>query len=505
MSTGDDAPDARSSDPASHAQDNRGMGRRAARGAFVTLGGQGIRIVLQVGGVVVLARLLSPSDYGLIAMVTAVTGIGELFRDFGLSAAAIQAKSLSVAQRTNLFWLNSGIGALLCALTASLAVPISHLYDEPDLVPVVHALAFTFLFNGMATQFRADLSRRMEFTRLAAVDVISAVVALTVAIGMALAGAGFWALVAQQLTAALVLLVSVAVLAPWRPGMPRRHVPMRGLLSFGWNLLATQLVGYAGNNVDSLTIGVRFGAVDLGLYNRAYQLLMSTLSQLRAPTTTVALPVLARLQDDPVRFADFVRRGQLALAYGLVAALAFVAAAAEPLTDLLLGPQWLAATPLIRFLAIAGAFQTLAYVGYWVYLARGLTAVLLRYTLVSSAIKIVCVVVGSTWGVVGVAAGFALAPALSWPLSLWWLSRHAPVQLGTLIGGALRTLATFATCGAAAYLVSAAVDPSSPWIAVGIQAVVYVGLLAGVCAVVPALRRDVRDVVVAVRLATRRG
>lgn len=504
MSTGNGGTDALT-DGVPLGQHGGGMGQRAARGAFVTLGGQAVRILLQVGGVVVLARLLSPSDYGLVAMVTAVTGIGELFRDFGLSAAAIQAKTLSVAQRSNLFWLNSGIGLVLCVLTASLAIPISRLYDEPDLVPVVHALAFTFLFNGMATQFRADLTRRMEFARLAAVDVVGAVVALGVAIGMALAGAGFWALVGQQLTAALVLLICVCILAPWRPGLPRRHVPMRGLLSFGWNLLATQLVGYASNNVDSLTIGVRFGPLELGLYNRAYQLLMSTLSQLRAPTTTVALPVLSRLRTDPVRFADFVRRGQLALAYGLVAGLAFVAAAAEPLTALLLGPQWLEATPLIRFLAIAGMFQTLAYVGYWVYLAKGLTAVLLRYTLVSAAIKIVCVVVGSNWGVVGVAAGFALAPALSWPLSLWWLSRHGAIQLWTLIGGGARTLVTFVTCGIAAYLVAASVDPSSPWATLGIEAGVYGGLLALVCAVLPPLRRDVRDVLVAVRLATRRA
>ena len=505
MSPADPGPESVDDRPAEYGQDVHGMGRRAARGAAITIGGQATRIVLQVGGVVVLARLLSPTDYGLIAMVTAITGIGELFRDFGLSSAAIQAKTLSVAQRSNLFWLNSAIGLLLCVLTASLAVPISHLYGQPDLVPVVHALALTFLFNGMATQFRADLTRRMAFTRLAVIDVASSAVALVAAIAMALAGAGYWALVGQQLTTALVLLIGVLIVAPWRPGLPRRGVPMRGLLSFGWNLLATQLVGYASNNVDSLTIGIRFGAVQLGLYNRAYQLLMSTLSQLRAPTTTVALPILSRLRDDPVRFAEFVRRGQLALAYGLVAGLAFVAAAAEPLTAILLGDQWLSATPLIRLLAIAGMFQTLAYVGYWVYLARGLTGVLLRYTIVSAIIKIICVVGGSHWGTVGVAAGFALAPALSWPLSLWWLSRHSPVQLWTLIGGALRTLAAFGISGVAAYLAADALDPASSWATLGIEAAVYVLLLGTACLVIPSLRRDVRDVSFAVKLAMHRA
>ncbi|WP_051681841.1 lipopolysaccharide biosynthesis protein [Cellulomonas sp. HZM] len=480
------------------------MGRRAARGAFVTLWGQGSRILLQVGGVVVLARLLSPADYGLVAMVTAVTGVGELFRDFGLSAAAVQARSLSLAQRTNLLWLNTAIGLLLTCVVAALAVPIAAIYHEPRLRAIVPVLALTFLLNGMATQYRADLTRRMRFARLAVVDVSGSCVALVVAIALALAGAGYWALVAQQITTSVVLLVGAALAAGWFPGLPHRGVPMRGLLSFGWNLLATQLVGYAGNNVDSLTIGVRFGPTALGTYNRAYQLLLSTLSQLRAPTTVVALPILSRLRDDPPRFAEFVRRGQLALAYSLVAGLALVATAATPLTAILLGDQWTQAVPLLRLLAVAGMFHTVAYVGYWVYLAYGLTGTLLRYQLVATCITIVCVVGGSHWGVTGVAAGFALAPALSWPLSLWWLSRHAAVRLDDLLAGAGRTLGAFAVCGAAAWWAADALGVSSAWAQLGLETGMFVGLLGLGCVLVPWLRRDVRDVAMVVRIARSR-
>jgi len=486
--------------------DTHDLGRRAARGAFVTLGAQAVRIVLQVGGVVVLARLLSPREYGLIAMVTAVTGVGELFRDFGLSSAAIQARSLSRAQRTNLFWLNSAIGLGLSLLTFTLAVPIARLYGQPLLVSVVQALAVTFALNGMATQLRADLTRRMRFARLAVIDITAAVVALSVAVVLAVAGAGYWALVAQQVTTSLVLLVGAAVAAGWLPGLPQRGVPMRHLLSFGWSLLATQLVTYTSNNVDSLTIGVRFGATSLGLYNRAWQLLMSTLSQLRAPTTTVALPILSRLREQPERFADFVRRGQLALGYSLVAGLAVVATTAEPLTEILLGPQWTGATQLLRLLAVAGAFQTLAYVGYWVYLATGATSTLLRYTLVSAVIKIVCVVVGSTWGVVGVAAGFALAPALSWPLSLWWVGRQAPIHARGLVVGGLRVVGFLAGASAAAWLVGQTVpDASSPWTVLVVELGVWLVLVAAAAAVVPVLRRDVRDVLAVVTAARRRS
>lgn len=480
-----------------------GLGRRTARGAMVTLGGQAIRMTIQIGGVVVLAHMLSPHDYGLLAMVLTVVGVGDLFRDFGLSSAAIQATTLSRHQRDNLFWLNTAIGAVLMLATFLAAPLLANLYGEPDLVGIARLLSVTFLLNGLATQYRAGLTRHMQFAKLAAIDIAGPAVALVAAVLLALNGVGYEALVVQQLTTAAVLLAGAVVAGRWLPGLPRRHVPMRGLLKFGWNLLGTQLVGYASNNVDSLVIGVRFGSVSLGLYNRAFSLLMQPLTQLRAPTTTVALPVLSRLRGEPERFGEFVRRGQLALAYTLVAGLSLVIAAAEPLTDILLGPQWTGVIPLIRLLAAAGMFQTLAYVGYWVYLATGLTGVLLRYTFVSAAIRITCVVVGSTWGVVGVAAGYAVAPMLAWPLSLWWLSRHTPVPLAALLRGALRTLAAFGACAGVGWYVSTLVDGS--WVALVSAVGASLAFFALVWLVVPVIRRDVREVADVVTLARSGG
>ena len=211
---------------------------------------------------------------------------------------------------------------------------------------------------------------------------------------------------------------------------------MRGLYVFGGSLLGSQLIGYLANNVDALTIGHRFGATPLGYYNRAFQLLMNPLNQVRAPSTTVALPVLSRASDTPVRFNSIVRNGQLVLGYPIAVALALLVGVAEPTVTIVLGPQWEQVPPILRLLAVAGIFQTLAYVGYWVYLARGLTRQLLQYTLMSAAIRIVCVIGGSVWGVVGVAAGYALAPALAWPLSLWWLNRSTTLDVATLYRGA---------------------------------------------------------------------
>jgi PST family polysaccharide transporter len=477
-----------------------GLAGRAARGALSTGVGLAARMTLQLASVVVLSRLLSPGDYGLVAMVVAIIGIGDTLRDFGLSSAAIQSPDLSRGQRANLFWTNTaiGLGLGLVALAGSGAV--AAFYDEPALTAVTQALAVTFLLNGMMTQYRAGLIRDMRFRTVAAVDVAAPAAALATAVALAAAGAGYWALVAQQVVQAAVGLVAVAVAGRWLPGRYDRSAPMRSLYRFGGHLLASQLVGYLANNVDSLTIGHRFGAHPLGVYNRAFQLLMNPLNQVRAPSTTVALPVLSRAAGTP-QFDEIVRTGQLVLAYPVTIGLAVVAGTADPLVAVLLGPAWQEVPPVLRLLAVAGIFQTLSYVGYWVYLSRGLTRELLHYSFASAAIRITCVLVGSTWGVVGVAAGYALAPLLAWPLSLWWLGRTAGLPVRPLYLGAGRVLLAGAAAGAAA--AAAAVAPVTPWLQV-VAGAAAAALACGAALVLPAVRRDLHELRRAARSALRR-
>lgn len=467
------------------------------------MAGQGSRIVLQVVSVTVLARLLTPGDYGLVAMVLVIVGVGEIFRDFGLSSSAVQATTLSRAERDNLLWLNTGIGVVLGGLVFGGADLIANLYDRPELADVARGLSLTFLLNGIATQYRADLLRRLRFGALAVVDVVSPVTGLAVATTLAATGWGYWALVAQSVTHSATILVGVMVAARWLPGRPSRAGSIKHHIAFGGRLVGTQLIGYTSNNVDTLLIGLRFGAGPLGLYNRAFQLVMTPLAQLRAPTTTVALPVLSRLQEDLERSSDFLRRGQLALGYTLIAGLALAVGAAEPLVDVLLGPRWTEVTPILRLLATAGAFQTLAYVGYWVYLSRGLTKALLRYTLMASTLKVLCVATGSLWGVVGVATGYAVAHLLEWPLSLWWLSRRTVLPVRDLVLGALRITAVAAAGALAAALAAQGLNATP-------AVVRLVGsLLCGVLAhsagalLVPAVRRDWATVLDTARAARR--
>jgi len=476
------------------------LGRRAARGAAITIGAQAARILIQVVSVVALARLLTPHDYGLVAMVVAVIGIGEIFRDFGLSSAAIQAPTLSRGQRDNLFWINSGIGLALAAAVFAGSGLLALVYDRDELVAIGHVLSLTFLLTGLTTQYRAGLVRDLRFVSLARADVAAPAVALVVSIGAALLGWGYWALVAGQLAQALVQLVMLAVAGRWLPGLPKRGEPMRGFVRFGWNLVASQLVGYLGNNLDSVIIGRLFGATSLGIYNRAFQLLMTPLGQIRSPLTTVALPVLSRLSADDRRFGDYVARGQLALGYTLVAGLGIAVSASEPITRLFLGEQWTGVAPILRLLAVAGIFQTLAFVGYWVYVARGLTGDLFRYSLVSAAIKVACIVGGSFFGVVGIAAGYAIAPAISWPISLWWLSSRTTIPTRRLYAGALRILALVMVAAATSSVCAYSAAAWGPVAALGAAALCTVAVYAGAAWLVPPVRRDVARVLEMVRM-----
>lgn len=472
-----------------------GFGRRAVRGATITVVGQVGRVLVQTLSVVVLARLLSPNDYGLFAMVMAVAGIAEIFRDFGLSQAAVQAKTLSDGQRDVLFWINSGIGAVLAALVFGGAWLIAGFFRHPELVPLIQGLSVIFLLNGIATQFRAGLTRSLRFMALVVIDFVSTLAGLATAIGLAFAGFGVWSLVFQIMVQSLVILIASAACCHWRPGWPRRGTEIRGLLRFGWHMVATQMVTYVGNNADTVTIGLVFGAAPLGTYNRPYQLVMNVANQLRAPISNVAIPVMSRLQDSGYRYWEFARVGQLALGYTLVAALALATGAAVPITELLLGHAWLDSAPILSMLSAAAIFQTLGYFGYWIYVSKGITKALFNFNLVSVAVKVSFLVGGAFWGVNGVAAGYLLSTLLNWPLSLLWIARSVEnVPIRVFVVGFLRMSALAALGAGGAFLATLWTAQQGAWAqtfaALGMVVFVY-----GVSLVVPAVRRDVADLV----------
>lgn len=479
------------------------LARTAARGALATLSAQGIRVVLQLLSVVVLARLLTPHDYGLIAVVLVLVGLGELLRDFGLTAASIQAPELSRGQRDTLFWINAGIGLVLAGLLLAAAAPLAALTGEPAMGPIAQWLSLALVLSGLATQHRASLMRDLRLSALAVIDVASAAIALAAAIAFAALEGSYWALVLQQLVAAGVMLVGVVAAGRWIPRPPSRRHDVRALVGFGGRLVAAGLVQYAAKQVDTVLVSARFGTAAVGLYDRAQHVVLTPLAQVRSPLQSVALPVLARVQRDQPRFEAYVTAAQLALGYLIGLPIAMLAGLAEPIVAIMLGDRWMPAAPLLRMFAIAGLLSTLSFVGYWVYLARGLGAELLRYTLVTSALRIASIAIGACFGLVGVAVAIAVHAAIAWPISIGWLSRITPMPTRRLYGGAGRVLLVAALGGLAAWAVGTAAVDTGAWAQAGL------GVLAGIVPAAAALslaayRRDARSLAGFVRLMARR-
>ncbi|GCB53939.1 oligosaccharide flippase family protein [Rhodococcus erythropolis] len=416
---------------------------KAARGGGVTLAFQAVKFIVQTASLILLARLLTPEDFGIVAMVVAITGAADLIRDFGLSLAAVQAKQLSDAERTNLFWANTGIGFVCCVVVSAAAPLIVWIYDKPELLPIVFAVAGVFIVSGAATQFRAELMRSLRFTALSTTDVLANAIGVGTAVVLALSGAGYWAIVAQLIMVAVATLFLSAVICRWRPGLPRRGVSIKRFFRFGGGLLGTQLLGYATKNIDSIAIGAMYGPTTLGLYNRAYQLLMTPLNQINAPLTNVALPILSKVQDNPVIYGRYLARAQLIGGYFTASVLAVSAGVAEPLITVAFGEQWPAVAPIFALLAIGGVFRSVAQICYWVYLSHGLTGAQLRLYLFLRPAVIVITLAGLPWGAVGVAAASSIGFLVDWLVTLWHVHRVAGVDSMMLLRNSLRAILLF--------------------------------------------------------------
>jgi O-antigen/teichoic acid export membrane protein len=402
-----------------HLQDD--LKGRSVRGGVVALSSQGAQFLIQSVATVVLARLLTPADFGLVAMVTAVTGLAQAFADLGLSEATIQRKEITHNQVSALFWINVVIGLGLTLITALLAPAFAWFYREPRLVEVALMLSVTFLISGLRVQPDALLKRQMRFASLAIRDVVSYAVAVPFAIIMAMRGYGYWALVAIPLSLNMVQMTLAWMMVNWRPSLPRRDPEVRSMVVFGSSVAASYLTITLNRSADNILIGWYWGAAPLGLYSRAYNLLMLPIRQLTAPASSVAIPAFSRIQDDPDRFARYYL-GALGLVVWISAPIfGFLFVAAEPVIVLILGSQWREAAPVFQFLAISALGQLLLESTIWLLISRGESRRLLKLLLIVSPVIVASFVIGLPFGIKWVALSFSLVLTMSLP----WILKYA--------------------------------------------------------------------------------
>ncbi|GAB3603828.1 lipopolysaccharide biosynthesis protein [Microbacterium aureliae] len=470
------------------------LGGAAARGGAITFAGQIVRFGVQIASTVVLARLLTPADVGTFAMVFALLGVASVLGDFGLSLAAIQARSISHAQRSNLFWTNAAIGSLVMVAVLILAPYLTVLYDTPGITLLAQWLSASFLINSIAAQFRAEATRQLRFKWLAAADIVAVGVGLIAAIAVALSNGGYWALVVQQLAISATSLMMLVVAANWLPSFPRRAAGMTQLYRFGANTLGVQLLNYLTANVDSVLIGRYWGASQLGFYDRAYQIFKLPLQQIGAPMSRVAIPVLSRLQDDDAQYERFVLRAQVILSYTFAGAFIFLATAAGPLIDIILGPKWEPAKEIFAVLAIGGVFQGISYLYYWIFVSRSLTAIQFRWTVISRVFMVGAMAVGLQWGPTGVAAGGTMGLAVNWLILTAFPLRHARVSRAAILKISIRPIIVWTPVAlVCTILTKTALGPLGATEALLITIALF-GINAAIACVIPRVRQDFREI-----------
>jgi O-antigen/teichoic acid export membrane protein len=398
--------------------------QRTIRSGLAKLCSQAADFVLRITSLIIMAHLLEPKDFGLVAMVTAVTGLYGLFTSAGLSAATIQAPTISNEQLSTLFWINIAVGtalALLCILTAPILV---RFYHEPRLFWVTVAVAIGFIVNAATVQHSAILQRHLRYVALAVIETLSQLVGFTVGITMALNGFGYWALVGAAVATPAAFLICVWVVAQWIPGMPRRNVEIGSMLRFGGTLTLNSVVVYTAYNLEKVLLGRFWGADILGLYGRAYQLVNVPTENLNSAIGGVTFSALSRLQNDPARFKNYFLKS-----YALVNSLTlpitlFSALFGDLIISVCLGPKWAEAAPIFRLLAptvmVFGIINPLG----WLLLALGLYGRSFRIALVLAPVVITAYLIGLPYGPTGVALAYSTAMAL-WlvPHVLWCLHK----------------------------------------------------------------------------------
>jgi len=401
--------------------------QRTIRGGIAKVSAQATTFLLRVGSLMVLARLLDPKDFGLVGMVTAAIGMLNLFRDFGLSTAAVQRSAVTDEQISTLFWINMLVGVMLALVSVAIAPLLAAFYHQPSLVWVTSILAAGFVFNAAGVQHSTLLQREMRFTTLSLIDIVSQVVSTAVGIGMALKGYGYWALVAMALLAPLTGTICLWLSTSWIPGKPRGRVGIRSMLSFGGMVTLDGLVMYVAYNLEKVLLGRYWGAAAIGIYGRAYQLSNIPTDNLNSSVGGVAFSALSRLQDEPHRFKRFFLKSySLVLALTLPITIVCALFAGDAVT-VLLGPKWKEAVPIFRLLAPTILCFAMINPFSWLLFSLGLVTRSLKIALVIAPLVISGYLIGLPYGPKGVALGYSVA------MTLWILPNIAWCIRGTEI------------------------------------------------------------------------
>lgn len=403
--------------------------KRAISGGSVSISSQFIKLLVQFGTVAILGRLLTPHDFGLVAMVATITGFIAVFRDLGLSQASIQNENVTHNQVSNLFWVNVWFGVGFALVVAALSPLVGIFFNEKDLVAITIVSSLSLVIGGLSVQHQSLLRRALRFNVLALIDVVSRVLGSLIAIVWAYYTRNYWSLVCLQMLVDLIYCIGVWVACNWRPGAFKRNSGTKGMLIFGRNMTHYGIVNYFARNSDNLIVGKVGGPVPLGYYSRAYTLMLLPISQLVAPLTGVMVPVLSRLQNDDEQYKKsylFCVEVLALLSFPLVSLMFLLS---SEIIDIMLGKQWGGAKPIFAILCFAAFWQPILNSTGWVMTSLNRTKRMLHWGYINSGTLVLVFLIGSIWSAYGVSIGYSIYMWLILVPYLAFVLKDTPVKV----------------------------------------------------------------------------
>jgi PST family polysaccharide transporter len=424
---------------------------RTLRGGLAKICGQGANFVLRFAYIMILARLLTPEDFGLVAMVTVVTGIFELFTSAGLSSAMIQQATITNAQISKLFWVNLLVGALLALLCVAAAPLLVWFFHEPRLLWVTIAMAPAFLFGAAGVQHMAILQRQLRYVTITVIEIVALLSSLAVGIGMALAGFGYWAIVGAAVAVQAVSTICAVAVTRWVPGRFDRSTSIGSMLRYGGTVTLSGVVVYIAYNIDKVLLGRVWGVEALGVYGRAYQLINIPISNLNVAVGGVAFAALSRLQDDSVRFKAYFLKGYSLVVSMTIPVTIFCGLFADEIVTVVLGRQWHEAAPIFRLMSPTILIFAMINPLSWVLFSVGLQRRSLNISLAMIPMLVCAYLIGLPYGAKGVAAAYSSAMTLWLIPHIVWCLHNTSISPLELFAAISRPLLSGLIAAAAAF------------------------------------------------------
>lgn len=464
--------------------------QRSVRGALFSAAGQGLDFVMRMVSLAVLARLLKPESFGLLAMVLALTGILESVKDLGLATATMQRDSVSHELVSNLFWTNALAGGAFAAILFVAAPWIAAFYQEPRLIEITMAIALTFLWTGASAQHEALLIRQLRQGELALIRFVANLLSFLAAVWMALNGWGYWALVWREVIRTAMMAIGVWVRCPWLPSRPRRVEGTASLLRFGRDFTLAQVAHIAVSSLDRLLVGKLFGAAPLGEYRLAHQTVVTTTDQFSGPIGSVANAGMSMIQHDPSRYRRYFQKVVFLTALCTMPIAVYGALYSAELTHLLFGSGWSSAATFFALFAASAFVRPVQSTLSTVLISRGQSSRLLRMMLGNKLLFCICLAVAYRRGPAAIAAVHLVCPLLAFLPNARYALSGTPISIGDFFRPLRAPALASLVMGAVLLAGSLLLPASRPLYTIVFSLVAACALYFGCLLLLPASRRE---------------